>query len=240
MSSALTAATGRRFPALALSYARTISSTETTSGGGATPSDEIALVARARGGDALALEQLLRANYDRAFAVCRRVLGSEQDALDATQEAMIAIARGIGRFDGRSRFGTWAYRVATNAALDELRRRQRRPRLDVSGDLETVTMDRQGSDTVGDATAIRLTIDDALDYLSEDHRIAVVLRDIEDLDYAEIAAILGVPIGTVRSRIARGRAAIVAAFGEQRGGAVTKSQRNDGAGASVKPPRQMR
>src|SRR5690606_3712334 len=65
--------------------------------------------------------------HDRVYAVCRRLAGNEADALDATQEALIAIVRGLGRFDGRAAFGTWAYRVATNACLDELRRRQRRP-----------------------------------------------------------------------------------------------------------------
>ncbi len=64
---------------------------------------------------------------DRIHAVCRRIVAHHEDALDATQEAMIAVARGITRFDGRARFSTWCYRVATNAALDELRRKRRRP-----------------------------------------------------------------------------------------------------------------
>ena len=62
------------------------------------------------------------------FAVCRRITGNDADAADATQEALLAVVRGLPRFDGRSRFSTWVYRIATNAALDELRRRQRRPR----------------------------------------------------------------------------------------------------------------
>src|SRR5258708_18770956 len=78
-------------------------------------------------GDRAALETLLARHLDQIHAVCRRVLGHPEDALDATQEALIAIARGIARFDGRSRFTTWMYRVATNAALDEGRRRSRRP-----------------------------------------------------------------------------------------------------------------
>ena len=72
-------------------------------------------------------KSLLERHLDRIHAVCRRVLGHPEDALDATQEALIAIARGINRFDGRSQFTTWMYRVATNAALDEARRRRRRP-----------------------------------------------------------------------------------------------------------------
>ena len=75
------------------------------------------------------MDQLLRRHYERVHAVCRRITGSDSDAADAAQEAMIAIVRAIPRFDGRSSFGTWAYRIATNASLDELRRRRRRPAL---------------------------------------------------------------------------------------------------------------
>ena len=82
---------------------------------------------RAVDGDRRALEVLLDRHADRIHAVCRRIVAHPEDALDATQEAMIAIARGIPRFDGRAAFTTWCYRVATNAALDELRRKRRRP-----------------------------------------------------------------------------------------------------------------
>jgi RNA polymerase sigma-70 factor (ECF subfamily) len=146
--------------------------------------------------------------------VCRRLLSDEEDALDATQEAMIAIARGIVSFDGRSSFPTWVYRVTMNVAFDELRRRRRRPptdRLAESADgadrVDSLVVE-PGSDEVGDAVSARLTVDDALARLSVEHRTAVVLRDMLDLEYAEIADMLGVPVGTVRSRIARGRAAL--------------------------------
>ena len=86
------------------------------------------LVTRAVDGDRRALELLLDRHADRIHAVCRRIVAHPEDALDATQEAMIAVARGIARFDGRAAFSTWCYRVATNAALDELRRKRRRPR----------------------------------------------------------------------------------------------------------------
>ena len=81
----------------------------------------------AQGGDRAALDALLRRHHDRLYAVCRRVTGNDTDAADACQEALIAIVRSLDRFDGRSAFSTWAYRVATNACLDELRRRRRRP-----------------------------------------------------------------------------------------------------------------
>ena len=90
--------------------------------------DDDALAVAARAGDRAALEQLLELHTDRIHAVCRRIVGHPEDALDATQEAMIAVARGITRFDGQSRVSTWIYRVATNAALDEVRRQAPPPR----------------------------------------------------------------------------------------------------------------
>jgi RNA polymerase sigma-70 factor (ECF subfamily) len=140
--------------------------------------------------------------------VCRRLAGNDADALDATQEALIAMAKGIRRFDGRSAFSTWAYRVATNACLDELRRRKRRPLVGLPDDLghgdrhDLSPPMATGIEVLPD----RLAIDAALGQLSEEFRAPVVLRDLCDLDYAEIARILGIPPGTVRSRIARGRA----------------------------------
>jgi len=93
---------------------------------GGDASDE-ALAAAANAGDRGALEVLLARHLDRVHAICRRVTGHPEDALDATQEALIAVTRGLHRYDGRSLFTTWLYRVATNAALDELRRKKRRP-----------------------------------------------------------------------------------------------------------------
>jgi RNA polymerase sigma-70 factor (ECF subfamily) len=177
-------------------------------------SDE-ALAARASGGDRSALEKLLHRHADRIHAVCRRVLADPEDALGATQEAMIAIARGVGRFDGRSAFTTWLYRVAMNAALDEGRRKARRPRpVDV---FPGSIADAIGSGSPEDAIGARLDVDAALRRLPEKFRIAVVLRDLCDLDYAEIAEVTGVRPGTVRSRIARGRAALADALGNRAG-----------------------
>jgi RNA polymerase sigma-70 factor (ECF subfamily) len=178
------------------------------------PLSDDELVAAAQGGDRNALDQLLRRHYDRIYAVCRRVTGGTRDADDACQEALIKITRSLPRFDGRSTFGTWAYRIATNASLDELRGRKRRPMLhsvqpgdgsDDDGPPELV--DPMAAKRV-DAVADRLAIDEALGDLSDDFKAAVVLRDVADLDYDEIADILEIPVGTVKSRIARGRAAL--------------------------------
>src|SRR5579885_2156444 len=142
--------------------------------------------------------------------LCRRMIGNEADALDATQEALIAIVRGLPRFDGRAAFTTWSYRVAANACLDELRRRRRRP--EPAGDDGLEPRRSIGEAPATDTLVDRLAIDDALEALPIDQRAAVVLRDLCDLDYAGIAEALDIPIGTVRSRIARGRAALADAL----------------------------
>lgn len=168
-------------------------------------------------GDVEALDQLLRRHYGRVFALCRRMTGNEADAADAAQDALVAISRGLaaGRFDGRARFGTWAHRVTVNCCLDELRRRKRRPDLLAELDLEALdgAASTAGRPAVADAVADHLDIDAALARLPLEFRAAVVLRDLCDLDYATIADILDIPPGTVRSRIARGRAALVPLLG---------------------------
>ena len=175
--------------------------------------DDLALVKAANEGDRQALDQLLRRHYDRIYAVCRRVTGSDADAADAAQEAMISIVRGLSKFDGRSAFSTWAYRIATNASLDELRRRRRRPVLAMSGDDDEHTdIGERSADPVSsqriDAIGDRMALDVALREVPEVFRVPLVLRDVGDLDYGEIAEILDTPVGTVKSRIARGRAAL--------------------------------
>ena len=185
------------------------------------------MVAAAQGGDRFALDQLLRRHYDRIHAVCRRVAGSSKDADDACQEALIKIVRSLPRFDGRSSFGTWAYRIATNASLDELRKRQRRPALHVVGEDDRPVAVDPDADRYADSLPDRLVLDDALDRLPEDLRIAVILRDVADFDYSEIATTLDIPVGTVKSRISRGRAALASSLGlgEDRGNRQTGDER---------------
>jgi RNA polymerase sigma-70 factor (ECF subfamily) len=163
------------------------------------------LIRAARDGDAAALDALLRRHHPRLLALCRRLTGDPTDAEDACQEALIALARGLPRFGGRSAFATWAYRVTTNACLDELRRRRRRPApgLDPAQEASWATSDP------GDGVAARLDVDTALAAIAPHFRAAVVLRDVCQLSYEEIGEVLNVAPGTVRSRIARGRAALL-------------------------------
>jgi RNA polymerase sigma-70 factor (ECF subfamily) len=180
------------------------------------------------------------------------MLGNEADAVDATQDALLSAVRAIGRFDGRSAFGTWLYRIATNACLDELRRRRRRPLVglpgesdddgrfarastgDGAGDLRPAF--GSGSRDPAEVAAARVDVDAALRRLAPEHRTALVLRDVGDLTYEEIADILDVPIGTVRSRIARGRAALADLVTGDAEDFDTddRDERNSGASANVK------
>ncbi len=179
------------------------------------------LAAAAARGDRRALELLLERHTDRIHAICRRVLIDREDALDATQEALISIARHIHTFDGRAQFTTWCYRVAMNAALDEGRRRARRPRptaLDVDA--------ANAGPPIDTLVADRLDIEAALSTIPVEFRAAVSLRDLGNLDYAEIAEVLDIPPGTVRSRIARGRALLADRLGNRDGGPQRHTERS--------------
>jgi len=172
--------------------------------------DDLELVASAAGGDVEALDVLLRRHHPRLLTLCVRLTGNPTDADDACQEALVALARGVAGFDGRSSFSTWAYRVTTNTCLDELRKRRRRPVPGLPEDPPPSSGGRRhGSDEAGDTASDRVDIDRALSGLAREFREAVVLRDLCQLSYAEIADVVGVPIGTVRSRIARGRALLL-------------------------------
>ena len=182
-------------------------------------SDE-ALVVAAQEGDRPALEKLLQKHYSRIFSVCRRMLNSEEDACDAAQEAVLSIVRNLPKFSQQAAFSSWAHRIAVNACLDEIAKRRRRPLLRLgrksggqsggrSGEQDEggypVASAATASDT-SETAAARVDVQTALATLPDEFRVAVVLRDQGEFSYAEIAEMLDVPVGTVRSRIARGRA----------------------------------
>jgi RNA polymerase sigma-70 factor (ECF subfamily) len=166
--------------------------------------DPDVLLAAARRGDHDALEALLRSVHDRMAAVARRMLRDPGDAADCTQEALIRVVRGLAGFDGRSSFSTWCHRIVATTALDELRRRGRRPVTVPETDREPLSTEPAPEQASLDALALA-DIDSALACLPEEFRQAVVLSDVAGLDYPTIAEMLEVPVGTVKSRVARGR-----------------------------------
>jgi RNA polymerase sigma-70 factor (ECF subfamily) len=161
-----------------------------------------ALVEQARSGDAPAREELFRRHFGIAYRVAFRLLGHDQDALDAVQDGFLKAVRHLADFDGRSEFRTWLLRVVTNAALDLGRRRRRRP---------SVSLDELAADTGGftleDPTRglhgedLRRLVGAALDRLSPPIRATFVLFAEAGLSYKEIAEAQDVPLGTVMSRL---------------------------------------
>jgi len=131
------------------------------------------------------------------------MLRNEEDACDVTQEVFLTIVRSLKNFSGQAAFSTWAYRIAVNACKDELGKRQKRPDLPPKNDAFDF---KSLGPSAGDVAEVIIDVQAALAQLAEEYRIAVVLRDQVELSYDEIAEMLDVPAGTVKSRIARGRA----------------------------------
>ncbi|MBK7822284.1 MAG: sigma-70 family RNA polymerase sigma factor [Tessaracoccus sp.] len=164
------------------------------------------LLARARAGDDLAFADLVSDYRSRLWSICLRIAGNRADAEDALQDALTAAWVHLGSFRGEARFGTWAYRIASNAAMAVVRRRRDMP----SDQIEL--LDRPVGRDFVELLAERDRIADALDGLSPQFREALVLREFGDLSYEEIAAHQGVPVQTVKSRLHRARAAVTMAL----------------------------
>lgn len=167
------------------------------------------VLARAQKGDAGALDTVLRHHYDAIRSICHRIVINSADADDATQMALISVARALPSFDRRSSLSTWIYRIATNAALDELRRISRR-----AVPTQDSAMERAQPDSTSEIDT-QMLITQALRGVAAEYRVVLVLRHVADLDYEEIASILEIPIGTVRSRLARGRTQLSEIVGNQ-------------------------
>jgi len=180
------------------------------------PSDD-ELIRRFLSGDTDAFTTLVDRHRRRVYNVCLRLLGNAEDAADAAQDTFVSVLTKLDRFRGDAAFTTWLHRIAVNACYDVTRSRRRQPMLRLAGD---------GSDQVdGSGPAVPDPADElagtrdvlaALREIPEEFRVAVVLADIQDLPYDEIVKILDVPIGTVKSRVHRGRVALARAMGVER------------------------
>jgi RNA polymerase sigma-70 factor (ECF subfamily) len=177
--------------------------------------DEPALIHEAQRGDLNAFNRLVMEYQSIVFNVAYRIMGDGDSAGDAAQEAFISAYKNLHGYRGGS-FKGWLLRIVTNACYDELRRRKRRP----AASLEALAVVETGPDAEGDAqlssdiespehhaerAELGGAIQGCLDDLPDDQRLAVVLCDIQEMDYSEIAAIMGTALGTVKSRIARAR-----------------------------------
>ncbi len=165
-------------------------------------------------GNERAFRQLVERYRDRIFAFCLRMLSDPSEAEDVAQDVFLTLYRHASTFRGESRLSTWLYRIAKNQTLNRLKyldRRGRGQRLSLDGLREDVLVDRGQRPDERQAQKELLTlVQGALEHLDEDNRLVVVLRDVEGLSYEEIAQITGLPKGTVKSRIHRGRQALAA------------------------------
>lgn len=173
--------------------------------------EERELILRCQQGDEAAFETLVRRYEQKVYALCRRMCRDEDDALEAAQDAFLAVWRGIGGYRADAAFSTWLYRLATNACLDRLRREKKRGG-DVSLDdaesfIEPVDPAPQPEE-LAEREETRRAVREALLALPDDYRAVLLLRETEQLSYAEIAAATGLELGTVKSRISRARLAL--------------------------------
>lgn len=174
---------------------------------------EQVLVDRAKNGDPDAFNELVLRYEKQVYNLTYRMMGNPEDASDLSQEGFLRIYRSLSRFRGESLFSTWVYRIVSNTCLDELRKRknykiqsfdetfvpgQEEPRLALSNFGES-------PEAVIEQRETQQEIHKAITQLSEEYRLAVILRDIQGLSYEEMATTLSCSIGTVKSRINRGR-----------------------------------
>ena len=167
--------------------------------------DDGALARRASDGDSEAFAELVRRHEGRVFSIALRMTGREEDARDAAQDAFVSAYRKLSSFRGDAAFTTWLHRVTVNATYDLLRKRSRAP--EPVADVPETAAASHEEDPAG-RVAQQLEVREALALVPEEYRAVLVLRDMEDLPIEEVAEILGLPVGTVKSRCHRARVAL--------------------------------
>lgn len=169
--------------------------------------DEAGLVARAREGDLDAFDSLVRQHGPAVYRVALRMLGEPADAEDAAQESFVQAWRGLRSFRGQSGFGTWMYRIVTNKCINELARRRETEPLE-----EESPSERPGPEQVVVARSEFAVLRQAVDDLTPEQRVALVLREFEGCTYDEIAEVLDISVSAVKSRLHRARVEVLEAM----------------------------
>jgi RNA polymerase sigma-70 factor (ECF subfamily) len=177
-----------------------------------TAAQDAELLARVVGGDHDAFNQIMRNNEDRVFSVCLRIMGNREQALDATQETFLTAFRKADQFQGNSALATWLYRIAVNTCYDILRKQKRRKTDPIPDHLDPADF---SAEEAVESAALRPEIELALQAIPPDFRSAVILSDIEGMGLPEVAEVLGIPVGTVKSRVFRGRRLLARELGNQ-------------------------
>lgn len=173
--------------------------------------NEILLISRARTGDREAFGGLVEQYRDNVYRLAYRMCGNAYDADEAAQEAFVAAWRALPNFRGDAKFSTWLYRLTTNAAIDVMRREKRHQTVG-DGEMIDVADDADSPQETVERTEQQEAVQKALSTLREEYREILLLRYMEELDYSEIAEVLQLPSGTVKSRINRAKAALKAAL----------------------------
>lgn len=179
------------------------------------PETDAELVARLQRGDDSAFEAIVRTHSGRLLSVARRFLGNNEDAQDAVQDAFIRAYKAIHTFEARAQLYTWLHRILVNTALMKLRERRRRPTESIEELLPTYSTDghqalasREWSDAVLERKETAAIVREAIERLPDQYREVLVLRDIEEKDTAEVAALLGTSSNAVKVRLHRARQAL--------------------------------
>jgi len=188
------------------------------SAGSAARHDDAALVERVRLGDMNAFARLVSRYQDRLVNTCWRISGHREDAQDLTQEAFLRALESIDSFRHKAGFYTWLFRIAVNLAISHRRKNARAVKLSLHGGDGQWGDDHQAAQLVGRVTSdssdpvkrlttreTRRRVAEAIEELDDDYRTVIVLRNIEGFDYQQMAGILDVPVGTVKSRLHRAR-----------------------------------
>jgi RNA polymerase sigma-70 factor, ECF subfamily len=165
--------------------------------------DELELIARCKNNDLEAFEELILMYESKIYNLCFYILKNKDDALDAAQEVSIKIFKSIAKFKGDSKFSTWVYRVTYNTCMDNVKKRKD----DVPYDdfINSEHSIENKMDGAIERRELKQEIKNCIMKLSEDFRSIVILRDIDGMSYQEIAKILNIEVGTVKSRLSRAR-----------------------------------
>ncbi len=168
-------------------------------------------VARARSGDTAAFAALVRRHQDRVFGFILRMLDARDEALELTQDVFVKAWQALPAWRPEARFSTWLLQIARNAALDQLRRRRLIQFAPLDNGLD-VADTAPGPEACYGSRQRQVLLEHALQQIAAEHREILLLREVEDLSYGELAAVLGIAEGTVKSRLARARAALLQHF----------------------------
>lgn len=192
-------------------------------------------------GDRDAFAELFHRHRDRLWAVALRTVGDREEAADALQDALLSAHRAAARFRGDSAVTTWLHRIVVNACLDRIRRRQTHPTVPLPDGVHTDGEPGRHTGGVEPAAPVRdhetaLVVRQALAELPAEQRAALVLVDVQGYPVAEVARILGVAEGTVKSRCARGRARLAVLLGHLRTGSAEEADVRRVTGGNPRPP----